>query len=80
MEEHEHNKYVVVTFLHMWTSLHHLHCTLDADEVVQASLSLEGKAHKWWMSLLNTSCHNTWVKFDVAFKKEFLPKKEKNLS
>ena len=66
-EEKERNKDVVNTFLHKWTGLHDLRRTSDGVRVLEASLSLEGKAYKWWMSLKVTDCPSTWSKFQEVF-------------
>ena len=49
-DDKERNKDAVVTFLHKWKALHQLRRTPDVDTPIQASLSLEGRAYKWWMS------------------------------
>ena len=38
----------------------------------KTSLTLEGKAYKWWMSLPTDICPKTWEEFEAAFRKEFL--------
>ena len=72
-EDKEHNKDAVITYLHKWSALHQLQRTPNIDTLIQASLSLEGKAYKWWMSLSEASCPKSWAKFETVFKKEFLP-------
>ena len=64
------------TFLLKWTDLHRLHNTLESLCALQASLSLEGKAYKWWMSL--TERPQTWASFETMFRKEFLPENEQD--
>ena len=41
---------------------------------VEASLSLTGKAYKWWMSL--STRPTTWTEFERIFSREFLPVNE----
>ena len=50
-EEQDHNKDVMNTFLQKWRDLHQLRHTPKEFMVIEASLSPEGKAYKWWMSL-----------------------------
>ena len=38
---------------------------------IEASLSLTGKAYKWWMSL--STRPTTWTEFERIFHQEFLP-------
>ena len=45
---------------------------------IETSLTLEGKAYKWWMSLPADTRPKTWEEFEAAFKKEFLPQNEKD--
>ena len=63
------NKDAIVTFLHKWQALHQLRRTPDVNTPVQASLSLEGRAYKWWMSLPDEGRPKSWAKFEVVFKK-----------
>ena len=77
-EEKERNKDDVNTFLHKWTGLHDLRRTSDGVCVLEASLSLEGKAYKWWMSLKVTDRPSTWSTFQEVFQKEFLPENEQD--
>ena len=75
-EEKDRNKDAVNTFLLKWTDLHILRRTPDHIRALEASLSLEGKAYKWWMSLQLAERPNTWTQFQEAFRKEFLPENE----
>ena len=50
-EEKDCDKDAVTNFLQKWRDLHRLGCTLDSIPAVEASLSLEGKAYKWWLSI-----------------------------
>ena len=68
-EEKERNKDAVNTFLHKWTGLHDLRRTSDSVRVLEASLSLEGKAYKWWMSLKVTDRPSTWSTVSRGFLK-----------
>ena len=63
-EEKERNKDAVNTFLHKRTGLRR---TSDNVRALEASLSLEGKAYKWWMSLKVTDRLSTWSKFQEVF-------------
>ena len=75
-EERERSKDAVNTFLHKWSNLHALRRTPDHVRALEASLSLEGKAYKWWMSLKVSDRPTTWTRFQEVFRKEFLPENE----
>ena len=77
-EECDRNKDAVHTFLHKWMDLHRLRCTFAAVMATETSLTLEGKAYKWWMSLPIATRPTTWEEFEAAFKKEFLPQNKKD--
>ena len=57
--------------------LHVLRQTPDEQRALETSLSLEGKAYKWWLSLDETARPRTWSHFQELFRKEFLPKNKK---
>ena len=77
-EEKDHNKDAVTTFLQKWRDLHRLRHTLDLVATVEASLSLEGKAYKWWLSIDEHARPTTWGEFEVMFHREFLLANEKD--
>ncbi|MCO5575776.1 hypothetical protein L7F22_029581 [Adiantum nelumboides] len=72
-EERECSKDAVNTFLYKWSDLHALHRTPDNICALETSLSLEGKAYKWWMSLKMADRPTSWTQFQEVFRKEFLP-------
>ena len=76
-EERDRNKDAVHTFLHKWADLHRLRRTPTAIMATETSLSLEGKAYKWWMSLPVETRPKTWEEFEAVFRKEFLLENEK---
>ena len=76
-EERDQNKDAVHNFLHKWANLHRLRHTPTAIMATETSLSLEGKAYKWWMSLPVETRPKTWEEFEAVFRKEFLPENEK---
>ena len=55
-----------------WSSLHALRHNLDQVCVVEMSLSLEGKAYNWWMSLKLHNKPKIWNQFHHVFMQEFL--------
>ena len=65
-------------FIQKWTYLHVLRRTLDEQRALETSLSLEGKAYKWWLSLDEMVCPCTWNAFQELFHKEFLPENKKD--
>ena len=77
-EEKDRNKDAVTTFLQKWRDLHQLHRTSDSIAAIEASLSLEGKAYKWWLSIDKHARPNTWGEFEVMFRREFLLENEKD--
>ena len=77
-EERDRNKDAVHTFLHKWADLHRLRRTPTSIMVTETSLTLEGKAYKWWMSLPVETRPTDWREFEAAFWKEFLPQNEKD--
>ena len=66
------------TFIQKWTDLHVLKRTSDEQQALETRLSLEGKAYKWWLSLDEMARPHTWNTFQELFRKEFLPKNEKD--
>ena len=58
--------------------MHRLRRTPATVMATETSLTLEGKAYKWWMSLPTDICPKTWEEFEAAFRKEFLPQNEKD--
>lgn len=62
-EERDRNKDAIYTFLLKWTDLHDLQHTPDFIHALEASLSLEGKTYKWWMSLDVRAHPGTWDRF-----------------
>ena len=62
-EEKDRNKDSVHTFIQKWTDLHVLRRTSDEQQALEISLSLEGKAYKWWLSLDETTRPRTWNTF-----------------
>ena len=76
-EEADCNKDAVNTFLQKWHDLHSLKHTPDNIRALEASVTLRGKAYKWWMSMRAKGTEpRTWTAFEEAFKKEFLPMNE----
>ena len=53
-------------------------CTLDSAHDVEASLSLEIKAYKWWLSIDEHAQPSTWGEFEIMFCREFLPANDKD--
>ena len=66
------------TFIQNWTDLHVLRQTPNEQQALESSLSLEGKAYKWWLSLDEMACPRTWSQFQELFYKEFLPENKKD--
>ena len=54
-------------------ALHHMPNSICA---LETSLTLEGKAYKWWMSIDVHDHTTTWARFEEIFQKEFLPENE----
>ena len=50
-KEKEHNKDIVNMLLHKWGSIHNLRRNPKVVRLIEASMSLTGKAYRWWMSL-----------------------------
>ncbi|MCO5591548.1 hypothetical protein L7F22_045534 [Adiantum nelumboides] len=75
-EERERSKDAVNTFLHKWSDFHALRRTPNNICALETSLSLEGKAYKWWMSLKMANRPTSWTRFQEVFRKEFLPENE----
>ena len=73
-EEKERNKDAVNMFLHKWGDIRSLRRNPEVVRPIEASLSLTGKAYKWWMSLEERP--STWKDFEIIFGKEFLPVNE----
>ena len=73
-KEREQNKDSVNMFLAKWLDLHALRHQPSQVQPVEASLSLTGKAYKWWMSL--STRPTTWTEFERIFRREFLPVNE----
>ncbi len=76
-EDRDRNKDSVMTFLQKWRDVHDLRKADESVKILEASLTLEGRAYKWWMSLDSTTRPTTWEEFEKAFRKEFLPENEK---
>ena len=76
-EDRDRNKDSVITFLQKWRDVHDLRKPDESVKILEASLTLDGKAYKWWMSLDYTSRPTTGDEFERAFRKEFLPENEK---
>ena len=72
-EDRERNKDAVNTYLHKWNDLHTLRNTPDFLRAIESSLSLEGKAYKWYMSLSSQARASTWSRYQDMFRKEFMP-------
>ena len=67
-EEKERNKDSVNIFLHKWSDIHTLRQSPEGVRLVEASLSLTGKAYKWWMSLAERATYpRTWAEFEMMF-------------
>ena len=66
-EERERNKDAVNIFLHKWDDLHALHHMLNSIRALETSLTLEGKAYKWWISIDVHDRPTTWAKFEEIF-------------
>ena len=71
-KDQEQNKEAINTYLHKWNDLHMLINTLDSLRAIESSLSLEGKAYKWYMSLSMAARTSTWSHYQEIFQKEFL--------
>ena len=71
-EDRECTKAAVNTFVHKWSSLHALRRNPNPVCVVETSLSLEGKAYNWWMSLKPHNKPKTWTQFQYVFRQELL--------
>ena len=71
-EDLERNKDAVNTYLHKWNDLHTLRNTPDFLRAIESSLSLEGKAYKWYMSLSVAARTSTRSCYQEIFRKEFL--------
>ena len=54
-EERDRNKDTVNTFLSEWDDIHRIRKTPNVGRANTMSLSLEGKAYKWWMNLKPTT-------------------------
>ena len=69
-EEKGWNKNAINMFLHKRGDIHSLRRNPKVARSIKASLSLMGKAYKWWMSLKEHphSCED----FEKVFRKEFL--------
>ena len=52
--------------------------TLDSLCAIESSLSLEGKAYKWYMSLSMAARTSTWSCYQEIFWKEFFSKNEQD--
>ena len=77
-EDRERNKDAVNTYLHKWNDLHKLWNTPNSLCAIESSLSLEGKAYKWYMSLSMAARTTTWSGCQEIFQKEFFPKNEQD--
>ena len=75
-KDRERIKDAVNTHLHKWIDKHALRNTPNSLQSIESSLSLEGKAYKWYMSLNMTACTSTWSHYQDIFQKEFLPENE----
>ena len=62
-EDWERNRDAVNTYLHKWNDLHTLRNTLDSLRAIESSLSLKGKAYKWYMSLNMADRTCTWSRY-----------------
>ena len=52
--------------------------TLDSLRAIESSLSLEGKAYKWYMSLSMAAHTSTWSRYHKIYLKEFFPENEQD--
>ena len=77
-EDWERNKDAVNTYLHKWNDLHTLRNTLDSLCAIEFSLSLEGKAYKWYVSLSMVGRTSTWSYNQEIFQKEFFPENKQD--
>jgi len=77
-EDRDRNKDTVMTFLRKWRDVHDLRKPEESVKVLEASLTLDGRAYKWWMSLTPSARPSTWEEFEKAFQKEFFPENEKD--
>ena len=77
-EDWERNKDAVNTYLHKWNDLHTLRNTPDFLRAIDSSLSLEGKAYKWYMSLSLQARTSTWSHYQDMFQKEFMPENKQS--
>lgn len=68
-EEKEHNKDALNKFLHKWDNIHSLRRNPKVVRSIEPSLSLTGKAYKWWMSLKEHP--SSWEDLENVFKKVF---------
>ena len=49
-EDKDRNKDSVMTFLQKWRDVHNLRKAEEPVKLLEASIMLDGKAYKWWMS------------------------------
>ena len=75
--EKDRNKDAVHTFIQKWMDIHDLQATPDKARPKETSLSLKGKAYKWWMAMNYNTHPKSWKDFQDLFCNEFLPKNEK---
>ena len=64
-EEKEWMKDAINMFLHKWGDIHSLRRNLEVVRPIEASLSLTGKAYKWWMLLKERP--RSWAEFEKVF-------------
>ena len=57
------SKDAVHTFIQKWTDIHDLRATLDRARSKETSLSLKGKAYKWWMAMNYNTRPKSWKDF-----------------
>ena len=70
-KEADRNKDALNTFLQKWHDLHSFKHTPDNIRALEGSVTLRGKAYKWWMSMRAKGTEPcTWTAFEKAFKKE----------
>lgn len=64
-EDKDQNKDTVNTFLSKWANLHDMRNTHDVMRPWHTSLTLEGKAYKWWMAYKDSQQSKTWAEFEA---------------
>lgn len=61
------NKDAISIFIYKWASIHSVSRSFEDVGLVEASLSLMGKAYKWWKYVRERL--RTWGEFETNFRK-----------